>query len=302
MEHELFQSKLKPFVDPTLLPRVIRGSSSGESPHRTAIMRLIFGRSIQERRERVSTKAKIALRSNPTTKPKSSDADISIPQVQSLLRSPAPAPPPTPTPIPASQLPSPSSPNPSAGSTGRPASPSVKCDASLHSLTPHPCEITGSNDAPAETTGGDDGARKVLKHRRKGKKYRRGVPPADEEILPPTGEEILPPANEEVLPTADKGVVPPADKDVVSPADKDVVHPADEDMVPPADDMGPPPSEVIVELACRTCHIKQPRIVLRSDLYCNFCYGPAAIMKCVYCGTMRIRDTETCTDCRGRFK
>ena len=84
MEHELFQSKLKPSVDPALLSDIIRSSSSGQSPHRTAAMELIFESSIQGRRERALTKHKDSLRSDPAPRPmRTHEApNISIPQAQ----------------------------------------------------------------------------------------------------------------------------------------------------------------------------------------------------------------------------
>ena len=53
MEHELFQSKLKPLVDRALISDAIESSCSGEHPHRAAAIELILERSIQDRRERV---------------------------------------------------------------------------------------------------------------------------------------------------------------------------------------------------------------------------------------------------------
>lgn len=66
MEHELFQSKLKPLVDTALLSKMIRSSSSGKNPHRAAAMELIFERSIRERHQRVSTKVRNTLQLDPT--------------------------------------------------------------------------------------------------------------------------------------------------------------------------------------------------------------------------------------------
>jgi len=299
MEHELFQSKLKPLVDVTLLPRTIRGSSSGESPHRTAAMGLIFRRSIQERHERVSTKTKNTLRSDPTTQPKSSDVlGTSIPQVQSPIRTlPTPAPAPTPTPVPV-PLPSPSSPNPSADSSARPTPPSVKCEAQSDPQSLPACEITGSNDDPIKTTGDDSGTRKVPKYRKKkGRRYKnyfRG--PSGEDMVSPADKDMVLPAGGDTLPAVDKDSIPPADVDAVVPQ-------ADEDVVPLADeDVNPPSLEATVQLVCRTCNVKQLQSNLQSDLYCSLCFGPAAVMKCVGCGIMRVRDTETCTGCYGRFQ
>ena len=51
MEYELFQSKLKPLVEGTSLYDIIESSSSGEHPHRAAVMELILERSIQRCRK-----------------------------------------------------------------------------------------------------------------------------------------------------------------------------------------------------------------------------------------------------------
>ena len=90
MEHELFQSKLKPSVDGALISDIIRGSSSGLNSYRAVAMELIIERSIQDRRERMFTKAKNNLRPDPSLQPKgtSKAPSISIPEVQP----PAPAP------------------------------------------------------------------------------------------------------------------------------------------------------------------------------------------------------------------
>ena len=91
MEHELFQSKLRPSVDAALLSEMIRSSSSGEHRHRVAAMELIFEWSIQGRHRRMVTHAKQALRPDPAPQPTegSKDAlDILIP-----VQSPAPTPP-----------------------------------------------------------------------------------------------------------------------------------------------------------------------------------------------------------------
>ena len=95
MEHELFQSTLKPSVDTTLLPETIRSSSLGGYPHRAAAMELIFQRSIQERRGRPVMKAKPTLRSDPTPQPEKSNGaqNTSIAQTQSPTPIPAPEPP-----------------------------------------------------------------------------------------------------------------------------------------------------------------------------------------------------------------
>ena len=94
MEHELFQSKLKSSVDGALVSSIIRSSSSGLNPHRTAAMELILERSIQERRERMFAKAKNSVRPDPTVQPKRASGAPNIP-IQKV-RPPAPAPVPQP--------------------------------------------------------------------------------------------------------------------------------------------------------------------------------------------------------------
>jgi len=217
---------------------------------------------------------------------RSDTPDISIPPVQSPVRTPTPAPAPapisTPTPIAVPQLPPPSSPNPGTDSSARPASPSVKYGASLDSPTLSTPKITGSNDSPAKTAGDGDGTQRVMGGGRKKKGLR-----SRNTLRGPSGKDMASPAVKNVVPPPDKDVVPPAVKQVVPLADKD---------------MDPPQSEVIVQLVCGICEVKQPRNNLSFDLYCNFCSRWSAVMKCVSCGTTRSRDTETCTNCRGRFE
>ena len=109
MEHELFQSKLKPLVDDPLLSNIIRSSSSGEYSHRAAAMGLVFERSIQERRERDSSKVKDSLQPDPA------------PQLKGNEPRKAPIPP-AELSIPTSTLPLPPQPSPNA-STDVPARP-----------------------------------------------------------------------------------------------------------------------------------------------------------------------------------
>jgi len=92
MEHELFQSKLKPSVDDALISDIIRGSSSGGNSHRAAAIGLILARSIQERRKRMSARVESTLRPRPAPQLERSgeEPNISIPQVQSASPSPAP--------------------------------------------------------------------------------------------------------------------------------------------------------------------------------------------------------------------
>jgi hypothetical protein len=119
MEHEFFQSKLKASVDGALLPGVIRSTSSGENSHRAAAMELVFERSIQERRERVSTKAKDSLQPDPTPQ-----LDRGKP-----LKTPIP---PVKPPVPAlaSPLPLQSSSDASTNVLAKPASPSTTHEVS----------------------------------------------------------------------------------------------------------------------------------------------------------------------------
>ena len=122
MEHELFQSKLKPSVDGTLVSSIIRSSSSGLNSHRTAAMVLILERAIRERRERMFVKAKNSLRPDPTPPLKKVNEvpKISIPEVQSSAPAPAPVPQPPPQLLP----------NDTTGIATNLASASVKCEAS----------------------------------------------------------------------------------------------------------------------------------------------------------------------------
>jgi hypothetical protein len=212
MEHELFQSKLKPSVDGTLLSDIVRGSSSGKHPHRAAAMELVFERSIQGRRERVSTKVKDSLQSDPTPQLKRSEQ----------LKAPIP---PAELPIPVLASPPP---------------PQSSANANANVLAGH--------TSPSPTT-----------------------------------HEVSP-----VLSTFSK------------PAKK--IKKAVQREEPQADaKMNPPPSEDIVQLACRSCGVRQQRSHLRLGVCCGLCLGPSAIMKCVGCGTFRINDIEACTSCHKKF-
>ena len=95
MEHELFQSELKPSVDDSLLSKIIRGSSSGENSHRAAVMGLIFERSVQERRERMATRLRDSLRPGPMPEPKRSNEWLN----NSIRPAEPPAPAPAPQPV-----------------------------------------------------------------------------------------------------------------------------------------------------------------------------------------------------------
>jgi hypothetical protein len=124
MEHELFQSKLKPVVDGALVSDIIRSSSSGLNSHRAVAIELILESSIEERRERMSTKAKDSLRRDSTPRPKSEAPNIPVPQVQSQ------------TPANASQPPSRSLPNDTTGIFINHASASAIHEAAQDSSAP----------------------------------------------------------------------------------------------------------------------------------------------------------------------
>ena len=87
MEHELFQSELKPLVDSALVPSMIRGSSSGLNSYRAAAMELIFERSIQESNSKMHMEAVVRaveirrLRRQPQLK--SGAPDTPTPKIQS---------------------------------------------------------------------------------------------------------------------------------------------------------------------------------------------------------------------------
>ena len=71
---------------------------------------------------------------------------------------------------------------------------------------------------------------------------------------------------------------------------------------PPADvETNPSPPKDFVELACRICNIKQPRISLRNGTGCGLC-SVGWCMKCVSCEILRIGNIDVCTSCHGRFK
>ena len=116
MEHELFQSKLKSSIDTALLSEMIRSSSSGENPHRTAAIKLILERSIQERRGRTVVKANSPQsRPVPQSKRSNEGSDTTTP--------PAEPPTPTPTPRPVSRPPPKSQSTPSETAPNREQTP-----------------------------------------------------------------------------------------------------------------------------------------------------------------------------------
>lgn len=86
MEQELFQSKLRPFVDHALISDIIETSSTGKHPHRTEAMGWILKSSIQERCQR--KKVKNASRSDPASQPEgSTETPVPAPQLLSRLTS-----------------------------------------------------------------------------------------------------------------------------------------------------------------------------------------------------------------------
>ena len=86
MEYELYQLKLKPLVKRTLVRNIIESSSTGEHPHHSVAMGLIFEKSIQEHRERMLLKAKNASQPAPTPESKTSTETLTapIPQAKRL--------------------------------------------------------------------------------------------------------------------------------------------------------------------------------------------------------------------------
>lgn len=146
MEHELFQSKLKPLVDTTLLSKTIRTSSSGENPHRAAALVLILERSIQERCKRTFTGVNSTPRRDPAPKPQRSS---SVPDVSTLqVESPSLAPPPQQS----SQL----SPDDDTSILENPVSAPAKCKTSRDSqAVPEPGtrvkEVVQREEPPADT-------------------------------------------------------------------------------------------------------------------------------------------------------
>ena len=79
MEHEIFQSELKPSVNGDLLSKIIRSSSSGENSHCAAAMVLIFERSVRERHERMAARVRDSLRPGPVPEPKRNNEPLNNP-------------------------------------------------------------------------------------------------------------------------------------------------------------------------------------------------------------------------------
>ena len=92
MEYKLYQSKLKPLVNRTLIRNIIESSSTGEHPHHSVAMWLIVEKSIQERRERMLERAKNGSQSGSTPEPETSTEAPTdpIPQVKPPTPDPAP--------------------------------------------------------------------------------------------------------------------------------------------------------------------------------------------------------------------
>jgi len=91
MQHELFQSKLKPLVDRALIPSIIESSSLGKHPHHSVAMGMIFEKLIQHRLERsIQELPKKILKKkkkrDPTSQPDRSAETLTapIPQVEFL--------------------------------------------------------------------------------------------------------------------------------------------------------------------------------------------------------------------------
>jgi hypothetical protein len=120
MEHEFFKSKLKRSVDVSLVSDIIRSSSLGLDLHRTAAIELVLETSIEERRERMFTKAKNSIQPDPTPQSKWANEAPGTPTPQ--VQSPAPAP--------ATQPPSQSLPDDTAGIVTGTASASTKYEGS----------------------------------------------------------------------------------------------------------------------------------------------------------------------------
>lgn len=214
MEHELFQSKLKPSVDGALISYIIESSSSGEHRHRTAALKLILERAIRERRKRILTKAKNNTSPpHPTCPPNGSNKTPTVPIQQVQLPTPAP----TPAPQPQFQ----------------------SYNFIAHYLTRYPSASTKDEAPPVSST------------------------------LPKPAKTIEVVQREE----------PPPDIKTNSS-----------------------PSEAVVELVCMGCGAKQRRRRLESGVHCASCPRSSSIMRCVGCGTGRVEDIKTCTNCRKKFK
>ena len=92
MEYELYRSKLKPLVNRTLVRNIIESSSSGEHPHHSVAIGLIFEKSIQEHYERMLQKAKTTPGPAPAPEPKTNTEVLTAPIPKSKCLVPDPAP------------------------------------------------------------------------------------------------------------------------------------------------------------------------------------------------------------------
>ena len=64
----------------------------------------------------------------------------------------------------------------------------------------------------------------------------------------------------------------------------------------------PPPPEVLVELVCMSCGVKQRRGSLESGVDCSRCPKSSSVIRCVCCGTIRTQHRGKCAHCHGRFR
>ena len=64
----------------------------------------------------------------------------------------------------------------------------------------------------------------------------------------------------------------------------------------------PPPPEVLVELVCMSCGVKQRRGILESGIDCSRCPKSSSVVRCVCCGTIRSKNRRKCTHCHGKFR
>jgi len=155
MEHEFFQSELKPSVDDNLLSKIIRSTSSGENSHRTAAMELIFERSILERREKAVVRVRDSLQPEPVPEPRRSREGSRISAQPAEPLAPAPTPPPVSRPPPKPRLaPSETAPNPKPmprpESSQKAIPVATRIDADAH-LEPAPNMRAIDSKPPVET-------------------------------------------------------------------------------------------------------------------------------------------------------
>ena len=172
MEHELFQSRLKPLVDRALISDIIESSSSGGHPHRTAAMELVIERSIQGRRERMLAKAKSAPQPAPAPQPKndSETPRVSIPKVTPPATAPAPRP---------------------KRSSETMASPIQKVEPPAPAPSPTPQPLPGLFDPAYAKTEAPPDSSSSPKPPRGAKAARHVELPADTKVNPPPSEVIV---------------------------------------------------------------------------------------------------------------